>query len=79
MASSRSSGHRYVAWWFVAPALLVIGVFFVLPVVAALAISLTDFDIYALADLSNLRIVGFANYVELLTRPLFWTALGNAF
>jgi multiple sugar transport system permease protein len=55
----------------------VIGIFFVVPVVAALGISLTDFDIYALADLRNLRIVGLANYVELLQRPLFWKALGN--
>ena len=70
-------GSRQAAWWFVAPALLVIGVFFVLPVLAAFAISLTDFDIYALADLSNLRLVGVRNYVELLQRPLFWRALGN--
>ncbi|HEX6792693.1 MAG TPA: sugar ABC transporter permease [Casimicrobiaceae bacterium] len=59
--------------------MIVIAVFFVLPVVAALAISLTDFDIYALADLSNLRVVGLRNYVELLERPLFWKALGNTF
>jgi len=52
-------------------------VFFVLPVLAALAMSLTDFDIYALADLSTLRIVGLRNYAELLRRPLFWQALGN--
>jgi multiple sugar transport system permease protein len=72
------AGRRHhVAWWFAGPALLVIAVFFVLPVVAALAMSLTDFDIYALADLSNLRIVGLRNYVELLQRPLFWKALGN--
>jgi len=71
------AGRHHVAWWFVGPALLVIAVFFVLPVVAALAMSLTDFDIYALADLSNLRIVGLRNYVELLQRPLFWKALGN--
>ena len=70
-------GSRQAAWWFVATALLVIGVFFVLPVLAAFAISLTDFDIYALADLSNLRLVGVRNYVELLQRPLFWRALGN--
>jgi multiple sugar transport system permease protein len=65
------------AWWFVAPALLVIGVFFFLPVLAALAMSLTDFDIYALADLRNLRLVGVQNYVRLLETPLFWQALGN--
>jgi multiple sugar transport system permease protein len=77
LASSRLLGRRQAAWWFVAPALIVIGVFFVLPVVAALAISVTDFDIYALADLANLRVVGLRNYVELLERPLFWKALGN--
>jgi multiple sugar transport system permease protein len=66
-----------VAWWFVAPALFVIGVFFFLPVLAALALSITDFDIYALADWRNLRLVGLRNYVELLRSPLFWGALGN--
>ncbi len=65
------------ALWFVAPAVLVIGVFFLLPVVAALLMSLTDFDIYALADLRNLRFVGLANYTRLLGNPLFWQALGN--
>jgi multiple sugar transport system permease protein len=52
------------AWWFVAPALIVIGVFFVLPVLAALLISFTDFDLYALADLRNLRFVHVRNYVR---------------
>jgi multiple sugar transport system permease protein len=61
----------------VAPALIVIGVFFVLPVLAALAMSLTDFDIYALADAGNLRLVGLHNNVQLLQTPLFWRAFGN--
>jgi multiple sugar transport system permease protein len=65
------------AWAFVVPALIVIGVFFVLPVVAGLALSLTDFDIYALADLANLRFVGVDNYIRMLQTPLFWQALGN--
>ena len=68
---------RNTAVWFVAPAICVIAVFFVLPVLAALALSLTDFDIYALADLANLRVVGLRNYLELLQRPLFWSALGH--
>ena len=65
------------AWCFVAPALLVIVVFFFLPVLAALAMSLTDFDIYALADSRNLRLVGLRNYAQLLQTPLFWRAFGN--
>lgn len=66
-----------VAWAFVLPALTVIGLFFVVPVLAGLALSLTDFDLYALASLDNLRFVGLDNYRQVLTRPLFWQALGN--
>lgn len=64
-------------WMFVGPAMIVIGVFFFLPVLAALLLSLTDFDIYALADLGTLRFVGLGNYIDLLRTPLFWKALGN--
>ena len=64
---------------FLAPALLLIAVFFFLPVLAALLLSFTDFDIYALGDLNRLRFVGFNNYLQLLQSPLFWTALGNTF
>ncbi len=74
MSSRRSS---LAAWGFAAPALAVIALFFVLPVIAGLALSLTDFDIYALASLRNLRFVGLDNYVQMLQRPLFWTALAN--
>ena len=64
-------------WAFVAPALAIIGLFFFAPVAAAFALSLTDFDIYALADLRNIRFVGLGNYGELLANPLFWQAVGN--
>ena len=65
------------AWGFVAPALVALGLFFFLPVAAALILSFTDFDIYAVADIGNLRFVGFDNYIHLLETPLFWKALGN--
>jgi multiple sugar transport system permease protein len=64
-------------WCFAGPAVAVIAVFFVVPVAAAAALSLTDFDIYAIADPANLRLVWLRNYLELLRTPLFWTALGN--
>ena len=70
---------RLTAWGFVLPALAIIAVFFLLPICGALVLSLTDFDIYALADLRNLRFVGFGNYLELIETPLFWQALGNTF
>lgn len=70
---------RLAAWTFVAPALIVLAVFFGLPVLAALLLSLSDFDLYALADWDNLRFVGLHNYIDLLQTPLFWKSLGNTF
>jgi multiple sugar transport system permease protein len=67
------------AWMFLAPALVLIGVFFFLPVVAALLLSVTDFDIYAVASSANTRFVGLDNYVRLLRTPDFWAALRNTF
>jgi multiple sugar transport system permease protein len=67
------------SWMFVAPALIVIGVFFLLPVAAGFVLSITDFDIYALAEIGNLRFVGLDNYARMLQTPLFWQALGNTF
>jgi multiple sugar transport system permease protein len=65
------------AWVFLAPALLLIGAFFVLPVIAGLVLSFTDFDIYAIGDPGVARLVGLRNYHQVLTEPDFWNALRN--
>jgi multiple sugar transport system permease protein len=67
------------AWLFLAPALALIGVFFFLPVLASLVLSLTNFDIYAVADPRNAQLVGLENYRNLAAEPVFWTALRNTF
>ncbi|WP_294028714.1 carbohydrate ABC transporter permease [Sphingopyxis sp.] len=64
-------------WAMSSPALAAILLFFVLPAIASLFLSFTDFDIYALADIENLRLVGLANYQRLLENPLFWKAMTN--
>jgi multiple sugar transport system permease protein len=69
--------QRRAAWLFLAPALILIGVFFFLPVVAGLALSVTDFDLYAIGHAENVRFTGLANYQTLVRTPLFWTALKN--
>lgn len=60
-----------------APALATIALFFAVPVAASLALSLSDFDLYAVADPAALRFVGLDNYAALLSDPLFWRALRN--
>jgi multiple sugar transport system permease protein len=64
-------------WWFVAPALSLIVVFFLGPVVAAVGLSFTDFDLYALADWRTARWIGLTNYTRVLHEGLFWQALRN--
>jgi len=61
----------------VAPALVLIVVFFLGPVLAAVGLSFTDFDLYALADPRAARWVGLRNYGRVLREPLFWQALRN--
>ena len=75
--ASESHQASEAGWWLSAPALLIIGGFFLVPVIAAFLLSFTDFDLYALADYRNLRVVGLQNYATLFTTPLFWKALGN--
>jgi len=67
------------AWLFLAPALGLIGLFFFLPVIAGLLLSLTDFDIYAIGAPETARFVGLRNYAETLSSPLFWQAVKNTF
>ncbi len=65
------------AWLFSAPVLAIIALVFVLPTALAMALSVTDYSIYALADWANLRFVGLGNFVDLFSTPLFWRAIGN--
>ncbi|MEV0387189.1 sugar ABC transporter permease [Nonomuraea sp. NPDC050643] len=62
---------------FIAPALLLLLAFGVLPVVVALLVSVTDLDLAGLADWANVGFVGLENYRELLADHGFWQALAN--
>ena len=77
MSASHIRAEARAGWAMTAPALTAIGLFFLLPTLAALVLSFTDFDIYALANLNNLRFIGFDNYQRVVTNPLFWQAMGN--
>jgi len=62
---------------FAGPALALIGLFFFVPVIAGLVLSLTDFDIYAIASPDTARFVGLGNFAAILVDPVFWIALRN--
>src|SRR3989337_3386429 len=79
MSAQIPSGVGKAAWLFLPPALLLIFIFFFLPVLASLVLSVTDFDIYAIANPASTRFVGLKNYGKLLQTPEFWQALRNTF
>jgi len=76
MTRRRSSEAR-AGLVFALPVLVATLAFLVVPTAAGLLLSLTDFDIYALADLANLRLVGGGNYLALAHEPRFWQAVSN--
>jgi multiple sugar transport system permease protein len=77
VSAHASERQDRAAWWFLAPALTLIAVFFVLPVIGGLLLSATDFDIYAIGDPHVMRFTGAMNYTQLLGDPEFWNALRN--
>jgi len=75
----KSSSASRIAFLFLSPALGALGVFFFLPVAAALVMSFSDFDIYSLSNIDYARFVGLRNYLQLFHDSLFWKALQNTF
>lgn len=70
---------RRAAYFFLAPALIPIFIFFFVPALAAFVLSFTDFDIYSLSNFEYARFVGLRNYFQLVKDPLFWKAMTNTF
>jgi len=77
MSRAYERAKARAGWLFIAPAMLLLGAFFVLPVLAGLLLSLTDFDLYALADPSSARFVGLDNFAAVLSDAAFWRAFTN--
>jgi len=70
-------GIRTAPYFFIAPTMLLILVFSILPIGVALVISFTNTDMAGLGDMSEIRFVGFSNYMEVLRDPTFLKSILN--
>ncbi|HZW39396.1 MAG TPA: sugar ABC transporter permease [Ignavibacteriaceae bacterium] len=70
---------KRIVFLFLGPSLIVLAIFFFIPVLAAFILSFTDLDIYSIGNTSYLRFVGLDNYAKLIYDPVFWTSLKNTF
>ncbi len=64
--------EHFVAWIFIAPALIGILIFIIIPVVCSFGLSFAKWDL-----LNPISYVGFANYQELFNSPIFFKILIN--
>ncbi|RSD26996.1 carbohydrate ABC transporter permease [Mesobacillus subterraneus] len=64
-------------YFFIAPAIILLSLFSILPIFVALIISFTDLDLVGIADWSSISFVGFENYKEVVSDPIFVKSIFN--
>ncbi len=72
--SINKNKHPYV---FIAPAVIILTVFSIVPIIVAFLISFTDLDLKGLADWSNVSFIGMDNYSALFSDELFHKSIFN--
>lgn len=73
MKSQRIDHETTTAWLFLAPALILLGIFLLFPIVYLFYLSFTTGSFTAV----GVRWVGLRNYLRLVLNPDFWQVLGN--
>ncbi|MGG4490474.1 carbohydrate ABC transporter permease [Metabacillus idriensis] len=64
-------------YFFIAPAILLLFLFSLLPIFVALIISFTDIDLAGLADWSTISFIGLQNYQDVLSDEIFIKSILN--
>jgi multiple sugar transport system permease protein len=72
----KTNKHPYV---FIAPAVIILTVFSIVPIIVAFLISFTDLNLKGLADWSNVSFIGLENYIALISDDLFHKSIFNTF
>ncbi|MFT4029484.1 MAG: sugar ABC transporter permease [Protaetiibacter sp.] len=72
----RARRRNLTGWAFSAPYVIAFGAFMALPILASLAMSLTDFQARDIRSPFAVDFVGIAQYSDLLTDAAFWQSLG---
>jgi multiple sugar transport system permease protein len=64
-------------YFFLAPAIILLSLFSILPIFVALIISFTDLDLVGIADWSSISFIGLENYKEVIGDPIFLKSIFN--
>ncbi len=69
------SSTRNAAYLFITPALLIITLFVIVPLISSFIISLTDMDIF----MQDVKFIGFNNFMKSFREERVWNAFMNTF
>ncbi|GEL07930.1 carbohydrate ABC transporter membrane protein 1 (CUT1 family) [Salisediminibacterium halotolerans] len=64
-------------WLFIGPAVLLLIMFSLLPILVSLTISFTDIDLIGLGNWDTIEFVGLENFINLIQDPLFHRSIFN--
>jgi multiple sugar transport system permease protein len=73
----KSFANNKTPYFFIAPAIILLTLFSLLPIFIALIISFTDIDLAGLADWSTINFVGLQNYKDIFSDPVFTKSIYN--
>lgn len=73
----KSYSKNKTPYFFIAPTLILLLVFSILPIFVALVISFTNIDLAGLADWSKINFIGLKNYKDVLSDPIFVKSILN--
>jgi multiple sugar transport system permease protein len=69
-----SKNDRYLSWFMIIPALAVVAVLIVVPMIYSFSLSLTNMNLLKPA---STQFIGFRNYIRLFQDEIFWRAFWN--
>jgi len=69
-----SKSDRNLSWFMVIPALVIVAVFIVIPMIYSFSLSLTNMN---LLKPTSIQFIGFRNYIQLFQDEIFWRAFWN--
>ncbi|MCC3374286.1 carbohydrate ABC transporter permease [Cohnella sp. REN36] len=69
--------NKQAPYIFIAPTLILLTLFSIVPILVALVISFSDMDLGGLANFDSISFIGFDNYIEVLKDPVFLKAILN--
>lgn len=73
----RKKTFQKAPYFFIAPALILLLVFSIIPIFVAFFISFTDMSLVGLADWTQINFISLDNYKEIITDPIFLKSLKN--